>query len=216
MESEEFEQIPWSGLVAQAQPAVDPKWYVAGGIVGAIVVVLLALRMFSGSAPPPVAPILATAQTPVQTATPLAEEPALSAADGAITEADLRAIDLPIAEGRDRNVPQLIAEWFVTDYFTRDQSTETIESLEVLLTVDDARALPHLTYDGDDTFVEWARAFAFEYVGENLVDVSVAFRTVHRGEEGFVRDPVQAVMVGISDWETDPTVTGIPLAIDLP
>lgn len=216
MESEEFEQIPWSGLVAQAQPAVDPKWYVAGGIVGAIVVVLLALRMFAGSAPPPVAPILATAQIPVQTVATLVEESAASAANGAITEADLRAMDVPIAEGRDRSVAQLMAEWFVTDYFTRDRSTETIESLEVLMTVDDAAALPHLTYDGDDTFVEWARAFAFEYVGESLVDVSVAFRTVHRGEEGFVRDPVRAVMVGISDWETDPTIAGIPIAIDLP
>lgn len=216
MESEEFEQIPWSGLVAQAQPAVDPKWYVAGGIVGAVVVVLLALRMFSGSAPSPVAPMLATAHTPVETVVTLVEEPVASAADGAITEADLRAIDVPIAEGRDRSVAQFIAEWFVTDYFTRDRSTETIESLEVLMTVDDAAALPHLTYDGDDTFVEWARTFAFEYVGENLVDVSVAFRTVHRGEEGFVRDPVRAVMVGISDWETDPTVADIPVAIDLP
>ena len=65
-------------------------------------------------------------------------------------------------------------------------------------------------------FVEWARAFAFEYSAENLVDVSVAFRTVHRAEDGFIRDPVRAVVVGIADWNTSPVVTGEPRDVDLP
>ena len=138
------------------------------------------------------------------------------ATEGAITEADLRAIDVPIADGRGEIVAQLIAEWFVTDYFTRDRSLETIRSVEALLGIDEATDLPHLEDDVEDTFVEWARAFAFETVEEDLVDVSVAFRTVHRGEDGFVRDPVRAVMVSILGAETDPVVKGVPVAVDLP
>ena len=46
--------------------------------------------------------------------------------------------------------------------------------------------------------------------------MSVAFRTVHRSEDGFVRDPVRAVIVGIRDWDATPKVTGVPTVIDLP
>ncbi len=217
MDSEEFEQIPWSGLVAQAQPAIDPRWYVAGGVVGAIVIVLLVMRMFSGSGPPPDAPILAADPLPVQTVPTVVVEPASGVTDGAITEADLRAIDVPDAARHDTGVVQLVAEWFVTDYFTRDGSTETIASLKAVLADDDGAAdLPHFGDDGDETFVEWARAFAFEYLQEDLVEVSVAFRTVRRAGEGFVRDPVRAVVVGIRDWDTAPMMVGVPVEVDLP
>jgi hypothetical protein len=217
MDSEEFEQIPWSGLVAQAQPAVDPKWYVAGGVVGAVVVVLLVLRMFTQSSPPPIAPIVAVDTLPVQTAPTMAEDPASTVTGSAITEADLRAIDMPVVSQGDIGIVQLVAEWFVTDYFTRDGSSETISSLEARLDDGhDLADLPHHGADEVDTFVEWARAFAFDYPDEGLVDVSVAFRTVHRGEEGFIRDPVRAVLVAIRDWDTTPTVVSAPLTVDLP
>jgi hypothetical protein len=219
VDSEEFEQIPWSGLVAQAQPSVDPRWYAVGGVVGAVVIVLLVMRMFSGSAPPDIAPVLAN-ETPPDLPVPVPApvvEPAPIVTDGSITEADLMAIDEPGVVQEDVNVQRLVAEWFVTDYFTRDGSAETIASLEAALAdVNAAGNLPHREDDGAETFVEWARAFAYEYAGEDLVDVSVAFRTVHRGEDGFVRDPVRAVVVGIRNWSTSPVVAGVPILTDLP
>jgi hypothetical protein len=217
VDSEEFEQIPWSGLVAQAQPSVDPRWYAVGGVVGAIVIVLLVMRMFSGSAPPDVVPVLANEPLPEQPVPAPAVEPPTVVTEGAITEADLMAIDEPGVVREDVDVQRLVAEWFVTDYFTRDGSAETIASLEaVLADVDAAGDLPHHEDDGAETFVEWARAFAYEYAGEDLVDVSVAFRTVHRGEDGFVRDPVRAVVVGIRNWNTTPVVASVPIFTDLP
>lgn len=217
MDSEEFEQIPWSGLVAQAQPSVDPRWYVAGGVVGAIVIVLLAMRMFSGSSAPAPAPILALDPPVEQPAPDVIVEPEVRPGEGAITEADLMAIDGTDSGLGDTNVLRLVSEWFVTDYFTRDGSTATIESLEnVLGTGELTPDLPHLADDGDEMFVEWARAFAFERAGENLVEVSVAFRTVHRADDGFIRDPVRAVVVGIEDWDTSPLVASEPVDIDLP
>ncbi len=219
MDSEEFEQIPWSGLVAQAQPSVDPRWYAAGGVVGAVVIVLLVMRMLSGSAPPEVAPVLAVGAPPelsVPVPAPVVEPPTV-VTEGSITEADLMAIDEPAVVQEDADVQRLVAEWFVTDYFTRDGSAETIASLEAALADGDAAAgLPHHEDDGAEIFVEWARAFAYEYAGEDLVDVSVAFRTVHRGEGGFVRDPVRAVVVGIRNWSTTPVVASVPIFTDLP
>jgi hypothetical protein len=219
VDSEEFEQIPWSGLVAQAQPSVDPRWYAVGGVVGAVVIVLLVMRMFSGSAPPDIAPVLANESPPdlsVPVPAPVVEPPTV-VTEGAITEADLMAIDEPGVVQGDVDVQRLVAEWFVTDYFTRDGSAETIASLEAALAdVDAVAGLPHHEDDGAETFVEWARAFAYEYAGEDLVDVSVAFRTVHRGEDGFVRDPVRAVVVGISGWNSTPVVASVPVFTDLP
>ena len=222
MESEEFEQIPWSGLVAQAQPTVDPKWYAAGGVVAAIVIVLLVMRMLSGSAAPEIVPVLAV-ESPSQLPAPTAvvEPPSVVAdgaiTEGAITEADLMAIDEPDFTQGAVDIQRFVAEWFVTDFFTRDGSAETIASLEAALS-DGASAvsLPHHEDDGAETFVEWARAFAYEYSANGLVDVSVAFRTVHRSEDGFVRDPVRAVIVRIRDWDATPTVIGVPTVTNLP
>jgi hypothetical protein len=216
MDPEEFEQIPWSGLVAQAQPAVDPKWYVVGGVVGAIVIVLLAMRMFAGSGPPDVAPILAVDESPEQSIPTVAPESPTVATEPVVTEADLMAIDESVVI-HDVDVLRFVAEWFVTDYFTRDGSAETIASLEAAFAdVDTAAGLPHYK-DGDaETFVEWARAFTYEYPAENIADVSVAFRTVHRGDDGFIRDPVRAVVVSLSDWTTAPMVTELPIFRDLP
>jgi hypothetical protein len=217
MDSDEFEQIPWSGLVDQAKPPVDPKWYLAGGVIGAIVIILLALRMFSGLSTPDVAPIIAL-DPPVELTMPDAlVAPVIDPGGGAVTEADLMAIDEPIAGENDTNVLRLVSEWFVTDYFTRDGSAATIKSLERVMG-DEAMAakLPHHLDGEAETFVEWARAFAFEYSTENLVKVSVAFRTVHRSDDGFIRDPVRAVVVGVEDWDSSPLIAGEPLEIDLP
>jgi hypothetical protein len=217
MDPEEFEQIPWSGLVAHAQPAVDPKWYAVGGVVGAIIIVLLAMRMFAGSGPPDVAPILAVDESPERSIPTVASESPTVATEPVVTEADLMAIDEPVVIHDDVDVLRFVAEWFVTDYFTRDGSSETIASLEAALAdVDTAAGLPHYEDDDAETFVEWAKAFAYEYPAENIADVSVAFRTVHRGDDGFIRDPVRAVVVGVSDWVTAPTVTDLPIFRDLP
>lgn len=217
MESEEFEQIPWSGLVGQAQPAVDPRWYVAGGVVGAIVIAFLAMRLFTGASSAPPAPVLAADPIPVGTTLPVVVDAVPAEPAGSITEADLMAVESPIADWSHEPLVRFVAEWFVTDYFTRDGSLETVDSLKAALADDAlAQSLPHLADSDDETFVEWARAFAFEYPEGDAAQVSVAFRTVHRGEDGFVRDPVRAVIIDVVGWETDPTVDGLPIDIDVP
>lgn len=196
MESEEYEQIPWGNLVADAQPTVDRRIYVVGGVIAAIVAVVLVARMSSpGAAPPPVA--LAAPVTTISQAVDI--EPTLvanappTAPPGVITEADLMAGVEPVDELADPLVV-LVAEWFVTDFFTMDGSQETLASLEKRLGPDATVDLPHVEHSGPDQFVEWAKVFAVEPSTEGQ-QASVAFRTVRATEEGFVRDPVRAVLL---------------------
>lgn len=217
MESEEYEQIPWSNLVTETQPPIDRRLYVAAGVIGALIVLILGVRLFASPAaapsdmsmntmPPTVEGTVASPeQSPTQT-------PPVSVV-GAITEADLMAAHPEISEHP--FVAGFIAEWFVTDFFTRDGSEETVRDLETRLIGGLVADLPHGDPERRDTFVEWARAFTVDDRG-SIAEVEVAYRTVHAVDAGFVRDPVRAVSVSLERVEGEWFVTGLPVATDLP
>ncbi|MEZ5174906.1 MAG: hypothetical protein R2823_01705 [Acidimicrobiia bacterium] len=221
MEAEEYEAIPWSTLVADAKPAVDRRIYFAGTAVAAVVVLFLVMRFLGSTSPTPAAtPATAAATVPAEVIsetvdTPLA--PAMPAEPlGSISEADLMAIaGEPLAT--EQRIPILVAEWFVTDYFTRDGSPETLASLEAALGDPGLAALlPHRDPDDTESFVEWARVFSIDEAADETV-ISVAYRTVTRAEDGFVRDPVRAVTLELANEPTRGwVVTSLPVAADLP
>lgn len=211
MESEEYEQIPWANLMAEARPTVDPRLYVVGGVVAVIVAIVLAGRMLGSPAPSGATTVAfeEPATTVVGTLPEMVEPTAV-----VVSEADLMATIEPAIASVDP-IAVLTAEWFVTDYFTRDGSAETLASLEGFLPPALAAALPHHTHEAPDQFVEWAKVFGVTPSDHGL-DVSVAFRTVSGTDEGFVRDPVQAVAVGIEQSGPSWMVISLPINVPVP
>lgn len=223
MDAEEYEQIPWSTLVADVQPSIDKRLYIAGGVVAAIVVVVIGTRVFGGAAAPQAAPIPEPVAAVDAVATEFASDVAVAPLPPApivsVTEADLMAgVGEPVADSTAAasEIPRLMAEWFVTDFFTRDGSPETLASLEsVLATSEIAAQLPHREHDGFDVFVEWAKTFGFVDHG-SWIEVSVAYRTVREEEGGFIRDPVRAVSVVLVEGPAGWMVDAFPVEIELP
>jgi len=206
MESEEFEQIPWSNLVAQQDDGIDKRIYLAVGVVGVLVVAVLGMRLIGGSTHP-VPPQAASIDPPP--ASLVAEEPVSAPPTSmVIAEADLRAEELLPESSTDR-LTEVTAEWFVTDWFTRDGSEETIRSITATLApgvlVD---VLPHGTPD-TITFVEWAKSVGSETTVEG-VEVTVAYRVITQTDSGFVREPVGMVVVTLSREGDDVSVVAIP------
>ncbi|MDK1017797.1 MAG: hypothetical protein QGD89_00095 [Actinomycetota bacterium] len=214
MESEEFEQIPWANLVAQQTDGVDRRLYIAAGVIGLIVVVAFGARFLGGGAqptPPPVS-VLEMPVAPVVGTQANSPTPATSMV---IAEADLR-IDEPVdADLLDRFV-EVRAEWFVTDWFTRDGSDETIRSIERALAPGVATGdLPHTTTPPPPvTFVEWARAYRTEAAPDGRLDVTVAYRAIRETGDGFVREPVRIVVVSLTRDGDLVFVTALPMEVD--
>ena len=218
MEAEEYEQIPWSNLVAESEPTVDRRLYIAGAAVAVVVVVFLAARLFGspasqlaapvpGAPPPAVAPVVAD---PPPTVPVVPAEPI-----GSVSEADLMA-DAGESDSMNVDVPVLIAEWFVTDFFTRDGSPETLASLEAAVATDELGAeLPHHEEPTETVFVEWARVFDL-VENDDSIQVSVAYRSVHSEEAGFVRDPVRAVELTLTEIGQVWLVSSLPSVVGLP
>jgi hypothetical protein len=212
MDNEEFEQIPWSSLMTDTAQGVDPKVYVAVGVVGLLVAVIFGVRMFGGSSGQPTPPV----DTP---AAPVSVSEAATTTSGMIvSEADLMAGPsvITIDAGALRQVA--FAEWFVTDYFTVDGSSENERSLrELLVPAASSLLLPH---SGDTpspaTYVEWARSVDVRDIGDALVEVDVVYRTITETDAGFVRDPISAVVVTVRSTEADAGITGLPVPIDVP
>jgi len=218
MESEEYEHIPWSNLVTQTEPTVDRRLYIAGAAVGVVVIMFLASRLFGSTAPQLAAPLPETvppAVSPVEVDAPSTPVTPPSEPIGSVSEADLMA-DAGESSVANIDVPVLIAEWFVTDFFTRDGSPETLASLEAAVATDELAAdLPHHDEDASTAFVEWARVFDLNE-SDDSIQVSVAYRSVHAEEGGFVRDPVQAVELTLTETAQGWRVSQLPSAIPLP
>jgi hypothetical protein len=217
MEAEEYEHIPWSNLVADTQPSIDRRLYLVGGGIAVIVILIFAFRMFGSAAPVGIAQPV-TVSSPVTGSPVEANVPEAVAAPpevvSSVTEADLMAAGAdPSTERID--VAEFFAEWFVTDFYTRDGSSETLTSLRAVVSESIAAELPHGDPDASDAFVEWARAFHTEDHGAT-VDVSVAFRSVHAVDGGFVRDPVEAVTITLANVEDHWTVQALPKIAELP
>jgi len=206
MESEEFEQIPWANLVAEQTDGIDKRIYVAAGVVGILIVAVLGVRLLSvGGQPEPPAPIAAevTEPSPVESLPPT---PMVAA------EADLRADDAAPTDPRDRLV-EVSAEWFVTDWYTRDGSEETMRSIRAVLSSELlASPLPHEAEDLPGTFVEWAKTIETRSTADGSVEVTVGYRLIRETEDGFVREPVETVAVTIVRSEDSIQVVSLPAA----
>jgi hypothetical protein len=212
MDNEEFEQIPWSSLMTDKAQGVDPKVYIAVGVVGLVVAVIFGARIFGGSSTQPVPPGDAPAAPgPVAAVT-------TTMAGLVVSEADLMAG--PTAGAADASSLQAVAfaEWFVTDYFTLDGSSENERSLRALLSPTASTLLLPQSSDTPvpTTYVEWARSVTVRDIGDATVEVEVVYRTITETDEGFVRDPVSAVMVTVRSDQTDAGITGLPVPIDVP
>lgn len=211
MDDEEFEQIPWSSLMTDSAQGVDPKVYVAVGIVGIIVAVVFGARLFGGS----------SAQPPTQAETPGVSAPVIGITTTTgliISEADLMAGQPEISVSTDALRQVAFAEWFVTDYYTVDGSTENERSLRDLFTpTASTLLLPHSADPpAPATYVEWARSVDVRDIGDDMVEVDVVYRTITESDSGFVRDPVSAVVVTVRSSSVDAGIVGLPVPIDVP
>ena len=220
MESEEFEQIPWSNLVAEVKPPVDRRIYLVAGGVGVVVLLILGMRTLGSAGAP------AIESQPAPTIAPVAEvavDPVVPSTIGAsvvtpvgpVSEADLLALGGADSDDDRLELAGFTAEWFVTDFYTRDGSPATLASLREMMSQPSDDDLPHLDDESGDAFVEWARAFRVDD-NDATVDVSVAYRAVHAVPDGYVRDPVAAVVVTLALEDGQWTVQALPVRTDLP
>lgn len=210
MEKEELEEIPWSSLVAHAEDGVDRRWYFAAGVVGVAIVAFLGLRVIAPTGGQPIPPQLASGAEVTTTAVPgeLVPSPTLVVAEAELI-ADLPPRPLAVTAR---------AEWFVTDFYTTDGSTETAVSVRAALVSGLADVeLPHdAEAPSSEMFVEWARSYDVEDLGDGSYAVVVAFRTIASSPEGFVRLPVRAVSVVVLDADGAGAIGSMPVEVDLP
>ncbi len=210
MESEEFEQIPWASLVAEQTEGIDRRIYLAAGLVGILVVAVFGMRLFGGgSQPPPIEAALAEPPSTSITAVDPRDGPPMSMI---IAEADLR-VEEPVSVQTPDVLVAVTAEWFVTDWFTRDGSTETIRSIrEVMSPTLEVAAMPHEAEDEPVTFVEWARSVGSEMTDDGI-EVTVVYRAIRETEDGFVRDPVRTVLLSLQYLDEAVVVVSLPLEL---
>jgi hypothetical protein len=179
---EHYDSIPWSSFIPQNR---DRPWlvYVAAGAVVALVVGVLAARSLQ-SAAAPLDPVAASLTEVVGT---IAASPPTSRP---IAEADLRAEIMAGEAGA--QAATMRAEWFVTDYLTRDGAGGRQAELAGAL------GRPSPTEDSAiTTYVEWARAWEAVPEGDGRFRVSVAFRSITATDAGFVRDLTKGVAVRV-------------------
>ena len=212
MDDEEFEQIPWSSLMADKGEGVDSRVYIAVGVVGVLVAVIFGVRIFGGSSSQPTPPVDTPAAQVSTSTVPTTSQGLI------VSEADLMAGPSGTASTADALSQVAYAEWFVTDYFTVDGSSENERSLRQLLAPAASDLL--LPHSGDSlmraTYVEWARSVGVRDIGGAEVEVDVVYRTITETDEGFVRDPMSAVVVTVRSAVADAGITGLPVPIDVP
>lgn len=203
MEHEEREDIPWSSLVAHVEDGSDRRWYVVGVAIGVVVLAFVGVRFLGtmGSGASPSGP---AAPPPTSTSTTVLE-PALVIAESELTND--RPVDTMHVVAR--------AEWFVADYYTRDGSDATVSALQdaVADELSDVE-LPQFAGDAPATFVEWAKAVAVRSERADAYEVDVAYRAIRSVEDGFERDVVKFVTVGVSAADGLPLVTMLPVPTD--
>jgi hypothetical protein len=207
MESEEFEQIPWASLVAEQRDGVDRRIYLAVGVIGLLVAVIFGMRLFSGGSQP--TPSQQIAIEPPPTTLAATQPPSLPQTSMVVAEADLRVAAPEPA--RDVNyLAQVTAEWFVTDWFTRDGSEETSRSVKSALAPGFAiDTIPHETDGEPVTFVEWAKTIDLKATADGF-DVTIAYRTIRETGDGFVRDPVEMVNLSLEQQGSELVVSSLP------
>lgn len=217
---EEFERVPWSDLTAAASPSRSRPLYLAAALVGAIVIGVLAGRILGKPAGDPAAPgasVIAKDAGDETSTSSVPDAPSAAippGAPGLYSEADLMAVPSAGPE----MAAAARAEWFVTDYFTADmEPTGSADVLGALPAGADLPAMPQETV-ASISYVEWARTFRVDEVGDGLYRVGVAFRMLGAPpDRGFFRLAVRAVEVTVlvsPDGGT--TVVELPIPVDLP
>lgn len=206
MESEELEQIPWANLVAEQTDGIDKRIYMGVGVVAILVVLILGMRVIGGSGQPVPLPV---ESLPAVTAVEITPTPSPMV----VTEADLRADEAPVPVQASSNLlAEVTAEWFVTDWFTRDGSGETVRSIRSVLSPDlQSMDLPHDEPDAEVVFVEWAKTVEIETISQTAVGVTIAYRSIRQTDEGFVRNPVETVVVILDISDDSAMVTALPI-----
>jgi len=207
MESEEFEQIPWANLVAEQDDGIDRRIYLAVGVVGLLVIAVFGMRLLGGGSQP--VPPQSAALVPPPTSAAAVEPATAPPTSMVIAESDLRVEEPSIVKPPDR-LTEVTAEWFVTDWFTRDGSEETIRSIKAAISptviLD---AIPHEMEGEPATFVEWARTIETEATPDGF-DITVAYRAIRETEGGFVRDPVRTVVISLQKDGSAVLVSALP------
>lgn len=210
---EDVESVPWSELLETTDPSEERRRvaYLAAGLIGAVVLgAVIARAWWSPSAPTIVAPA-STVAAPVDD-----ELEGSTSTVGALplySEADLMAN--PADPGARAAVVR--AEWFVSDYFTADY--EPGGSGDIRAALPGSADIPDLPHDGTGglSYVEWARAFKVEEVGDGTYLVSVMFRALGAPADGtFLRLPVRAVAIHVGVMGDGAAVLDLPRPISLP
>lgn len=217
-QTEDVESVPWSELLETSDPTAERRRiaYLAVGLVAAVVLGAVIARAWWAPSPPTIiAP--AGAEAPVAADGGIASDAAPSSTTvptvPLYSEADLMA-DPPDPDARAAIVR---AEWFVTDYFTADY--EPAGSSDVRAALPSGADLPDLPQDGVGgvSYVEWARAFEVQEVGDGSYVVGVVFRALAAPAEGsFVRLPVRAVEVHVGVMGEGASVLDLPRPVPIP
>ncbi len=207
-EREELEHVPWADLMAEAEPEDRRRKaiYLGVAIVGAMALGVIVARSWFVTAGSPVT------VTPDDTAVAATTQPDLPELP-LYTEADLMAV--PPDPGA--RVAMVRAEWFVTDYFTADLEPNGSAEVRAALPASIAAELS-LDVGAAVSYVEWARAFRVEQLGDGTYRVAVVFRTLGAPpDRGFTRQPVRAVEVLIAvAGDAGTTVLDLPAPIAIP
>jgi hypothetical protein len=212
MDREEREEIPWSALVAEAESGVDRRWYVVATVVGVLVATVLGFRLLGGSPQPN--PLVIASEDSTTSSSTAAESSVPSAPAVIVAESELIAGGNPATN----RVTELIAEMFVTDYFTNDGADETMRSVVAAVSpglrpeVEAARSALE-----DASFVEWAKVFAIDPPDDGVTVVRVAYRAIVATADGFDRLPVAAVEVRVASGHgSAPSGTGAIVSLPTP
>ncbi|HDL41748.1 MAG TPA: hypothetical protein ENG98_01875 [Actinobacteria bacterium] len=213
MDSEEFEEVPWSQLIPDTTSGGNRTVVIAGGIVVALLVGVFGARLLGGDGRQtvlePVAPSgPVVAEAPVA-APPLTAPPTTVAANVLYAEADLMASIVPSAE------PAVSATYFATrfvrDFFTVDGDSVARSRLAALFIDGDQLPLPH-GQGTPTTYVEWVEVVRSVTTVAGL-DVVVAFQMLEESDDGgsdFVRSEVLEATVSLVATNGGYAVASLP------
>lgn len=212
--TEDVESVPWSELLETTDPSLERRRiaYMAAGLVGAVVLgAVIARAWWTPSGPTILAPaVTIAAPAPDDAGVAL---PATTTLPPLYSEADLMA-DPPDPGARAAIVR---AEWFVSDFFTADY--EPTGSGDVRAALPGSAAIPDLPQDGGGgiSYVEWARAFRVDEVGDGTYLVGVIFRALGAPADGsFSRLPVRAVEVHVDVLGDGAAILDLPRPVAVP
>ena len=192
VDEEEYEQIPWSSLLAEHRTG---RGRLALGASGVLVVAALVFGLVRWTSSGDVDSNGALLTVPAVEPAPGPPSTSTTSTVALLSEADLMASASP------QVAPALIemrAEWFITDYFTVDGEAGAGTELARAFVGDaDLPPLPHVAEDpGGSSFVEWARAYDSTRVADGSYRVAVAFRSIFMHPDGFyARGPMRAASV---------------------